>query len=141
MKLSDYITTLEKNERTKSYLNPEILLQAFNINVWPLPEFSKIYIYLHPDLSWICTDTPVGVSFVYLDDVLVAVMTQEARKSDENIHWIDAEKRQKVLEYVLDEIRNQTLSEKVEPMSLDTDMKSWEDEKEETEKIRKKYGW
>lgn len=51
--------------------------------------------------SWICTDTEVGYKVYFFDDEPVAVSSQNARKSDEEIEWLSKEAFNKVREYVL----------------------------------------
>lgn len=52
--------------------------------------------------SWMCTDTIVGLAAYYLDNQLVAVSAQPARKSDENIFFISQPAADLVEKFVSD---------------------------------------
>ncbi len=50
--------------------------------------------------KWYCTDTWVGIQAIYLDDFLVAMTYQSARKNDPEVHFVSqatANKLRKVL--------------------------------------------
>lgn len=52
-------------------------------------------------LSWICTDTAVGLDVIYLDSEPVALQFKRFRKADADILWRDAESKKKVFDYLV----------------------------------------
>ena len=52
-------------------------------------------------ITWLCTDTQVGLYAYYFDNELVAISYQSARKSDLNLFWVSTELREKMREFVL----------------------------------------
>lgn len=62
------------------------------------------------DLSWICTDTGVGLSFIYYieddgSETVVGIKEQDARKSDPYYRFISVEWMEKIREKLIDMIR------------------------------------
>lgn len=55
--------------------------------------------------SWICTDTEVGLRMYFLDDEFVCASFQPGRKSDETFYWVSKDTREKVLQAVLETIK------------------------------------
>lgn len=51
--------------------------------------------------NWLCTDTCVGYKVYFFDDKPVAVSSQQARKSNENIEWLSKEDYHIVKKYLL----------------------------------------
>ena len=51
-------------------------------------------------ISWMCTDTQVGIKAIYLHDELVAVTMQRYRKSDMDIYFISPETKIKMKEFL-----------------------------------------
>jgi len=52
-------------------------------------------------IKWMCTDTLVGTSVIFMDGKPVAVAKQMARKSDKEFYWISAKTRNKVHMFML----------------------------------------
>lgn len=52
-------------------------------------------------ITWICTDTKVGLKAYYLDDILICISFQPYRKSDENFYWIGKEEYLKTRNFFL----------------------------------------
>jgi hypothetical protein len=52
-------------------------------------------------ITWLCTDTQVGLYAYYFGNELVAISYQSARKSDLNLFWVSTELREKMREFVL----------------------------------------
>jgi hypothetical protein len=50
--------------------------------------------------NWMCTDTPVGGTAYFYDDVLCCVSYQSARKSDEQYYWVSEYMALKVRTYI-----------------------------------------
>lgn len=55
----------------------------------------------HPVATWFCTDTHVGMHFITLDDEVVAVSLQSARKSDVNYEFVSEEARVKLRDFIV----------------------------------------
>ena len=51
-------------------------------------------------ISWMCTDTMVGIKAIYLHDELVAVTVQRYRKSDMVIYFISPETKLKMKKFI-----------------------------------------
>ncbi len=71
--------------------------------------------------SWICTDTRVGGSIIFLDGEPVAATWQSARKDDERYWWFSAEAAAKMRQRLLD-IQIKTAPPAVKLVDLDMDM-------------------
>jgi hypothetical protein len=50
--------------------------------------------------SWLCTDTIVGMRVWWLDDDIIAISSQTARKNSHEFYWISKEKRQTTLTFL-----------------------------------------
>jgi hypothetical protein len=61
----------------------------------------------HRDVTWICTDTLVGIFFLFLHDEFVGVRIQTARKSDSHFYWKCIDTFYKVKEWFWDEFQKQ----------------------------------
>lgn len=55
----------------------------------------------HPVATWLCTDTHVGMRFITLDGFVVAISTQDARKSDVNYEFVSAEARIVLRDFII----------------------------------------
>lgn len=49
---------------------------------------------------WLCTDTYVGAAAYFLDGELITISWQNARKNDENFHFVSADARSKMKDFV-----------------------------------------
>lgn len=67
--------------------------------------------------TWLCTDTWVGVSIIFLDAIPIAVTQQPARKSDTIYKWISKEAHDKMREFVLSLVKTEV--PKIDLMNLD----------------------
>lgn len=112
------------DENLNSYANLEYLARALEI-----PDYmyidndeSNTHLRQHWIECWQCTDTWVGISVWYMNDVLVAVQSQPYRKSDPEIEFISEDSAAAVkryLETLIDRVQypvpvvnlDQTLSE------------------------------
>jgi hypothetical protein len=99
MKLSEIIERLNRSEYNKGDICiGEFAESFFNLSFYDYT-ISKRLVYYYIG-EWKCTDTPVGYRAYFLDDTLVAVSSQEARKSDEKIEWVSREEFEKVRRYI-----------------------------------------
>lgn len=57
----------------------------------------------HQDASWVCTDTRVGVEFIFLHEEFVGISIQSARKNPIYYQWVSEESRNKVLRWMAEE--------------------------------------
>jgi hypothetical protein len=71
----------------------------------------------HPVATWLCTDTHVGMHFITLDDEVVAVSMQIARKSDVTYKFVSAEAHKKLRDFIL----SVTITEEEQFSILDLD--------------------
>jgi len=55
-----------------------------------------------PFFSWFCTDTHVGYMAHYLNDIILGVSYQSARKSDVEMYWIDDSAIQRMRDYCIE---------------------------------------
>lgn len=61
----------------------------------------------HKDVTWMCTDTLVGIFFLFLHDEFVGVRIQTGRKSDSHFYWKCIDTFYKVKEWFWDEFQKQ----------------------------------
>jgi hypothetical protein len=61
----------------------------------------------HRDVTWMCTDTLVGIFFLFLHDEFVGVRIQHARKSDSYYYWKDQATYERVKEWFWSEFQKQ----------------------------------
>lgn len=97
MKLKDLLTNVRKDHAHD--VDVERVAREFNLDYWGWDENSKLRAYAVE--QWLCTDTWVGMYAIYLDDELVGVSIQRARKSTTEYSWVGEEQAQKVKEYIL----------------------------------------
>lgn len=118
------LDTLDRSARTYCWVCLEQLASEFGLNLCVDVDQDSMPVkaWYHQDATWVCTDTQVGVKFVFLNDEFVAATFQDARKSDELIEWASAEARLKLFDYLV------TLVRKVSPenlVNMDEDASSW----------------
>ena len=61
----------------------------------------------HRDVTWMCTDTLVGIFFLFLHDEFVGVRIQTARKSDSHFYWKDPATYNRVKDWFCAEFHKQ----------------------------------
>lgn len=91
-----------------------------------------------PELSWICTDTHVGVCVHYFADTreLALISYKNARKNDTHYYWINKEAVDKFKKLILERLSQK---ETVEYVNLEEDMFSLEEHKKAMEELNHKY--
>lgn len=76
-----------------------------SFNLENVPEVSPItQCYF---IQWLCTDSCVGGSILFFNEEPVAVTSQQGRKCDLNIEWLDEESYYKVYSYIKSFIKDE----------------------------------
>jgi hypothetical protein len=97
MKIKDLINNIDKKQVSSVYVGEMASLMGIN-DIWHYEECDITSYYLG---DWLCTDTKVGWRVFFYKDVPVAISSQSARKSDENIEWVSKELYEEVRNYIL----------------------------------------
>lgn len=102
-KLNQLLAAVTPEQKYKSFA-VDMFLEDFNLSTYDgtfdYTKFSERV--SQADLvTWICTDTGVGIYAYYFDDKLVAVSFQPARKSYISLEWVSRELRVKMREFML----------------------------------------
>ncbi len=111
MKLLDIVDNLDRSKENEQYVGLEDLVTELNLTCYGVyqssenPRLTSYWLAKH-----ICTDTHVGLRAYFLDDLLVAVSSQAARKSDENFEWVSLESARLVQSYILSLEEEEVLS-------------------------------
>ncbi len=131
--LLDTLTHLRENY-------PDSQAFATELGLWGVNYFeqSDLKGYYHPEVSWICTDTRVGICLYFLNDEFVCLTTQSGRKMREDFHWVSVETKEKVLDWLLKKIK-QNVDLSCAPLKFSEDISNWAAQKKETEELDKKY--
>lgn len=99
--LKTLIDSIVKSDENEVWPDIDDFSSVLNLSVCGYsPEFNqdvKGYFIYH----WLCTDTHVGTACYFLNDELVAVSQQDARKSDKNIFFVSKEAADKMRSYIL----------------------------------------
>lgn len=113
MKINELLKTLKKENSEWAAPNPAILDECgFSDLTYQLPLYEKdcpLKGWHHQDASWICTDTRVGVEFIFLHDEFVGISIRSARKNNIYYQWVSEETYNKVRRWMAEEylkIRN-----------------------------------
>lgn len=97
IKLIDALRNVDKSD--PSWVNMEGLAEALGVNYdYDQDHGDRFKAYYL--IKWYCTDTWVGVQAIFLDDELVAMSKQTARKESEQISFVSAEAADKVRELI-----------------------------------------
>ena len=76
----------------------------------------------HQDATWICTDTLVGIFFLFLKGEFVGCRSQNARKNDSYFHWKDKEAYEKVKKWFWEEFQKQNKCDEVNFIDFNEDL-------------------
>jgi hypothetical protein len=79
----------------------------------------------HKDVTWMCTDTLVGIFFLFLHKEFVGCRLQVARKSDSHYYWKDQETYNKVKKWFMVEFDKQIQQIEPEFIDFEQDMSSF----------------
>lgn len=112
--LRQIINGIDKDKTPKGSVSLEYLCQAARFDSYNIDEttfyrdsnkrISSYFVRLH-----YCTDTLVGIQAHFLDNELVAVSSQTARKDDENYFFVSNEAAKKVKQYLLSFLVEETI--------------------------------
>lgn len=140
MNLQFYIDKY-KDAKRNNYWDLEDLFAAFGLTAYSL-ESHRLTVFDIPELSWICTDTGVGVSLLYLDNELVGNIYQATRKGDKHYFWLNKEAYDKVFDFLISLLKT-VRTEPGEFMDLKEDLKPIEERAveamEELKESRKRH--
>ena len=103
MKIRDLIKVVDRSEKNSTSADIDDFCRELNLNEYPgwNKEFDdKLKGYWL--VKWLCTDTWVGITVFYLDDEPVAVSSQTARKSPEELEFVSIETATKVRKFILE---------------------------------------
>lgn len=89
-----------------------------------------------PELTWTCTDTAVGLSFVYLDKKIVAIRYQQARKSDSEYYWTSQESYDECRKYLL-ELLEKSERPEIKFIDFNDDLTPLEDRKKQNDEANR----
>ena len=93
----------------------------------------------HRDVTWLCTDTLVGIFFLFLHGEFVGVRVQTARTSDSQYYWKDAEAYHKVKNWFWNEFKNQMQTPEPSLIDFDMDLTPFKEEKENQKALCSKW--
>jgi hypothetical protein len=130
MNIKTLLETLDKsNIDNAGFYDVEELSYEFNLGggiCYTMDISNDFKEYEHKDMTWMCTDTLVGLFFLFLHDEFVGIRFQHARKYDSEYEWKDQKTFEKVKEWFLEEFKKQIISKK-EPEIIDfeQDISSW----------------
>lgn len=127
MKLIDLVNNVDKSENNEctgirydleSFIND----LEYSPNNWSLSQpDDNIQLRCYWAANHICTDTWVGIRLYFLNDVFVALSTQNGRKCDEIIEWKDKESATAVLDFIKSIDEPEEVPD-FKPMNLDEDI-------------------
>lgn len=98
MKIIDIANRIDKSKENEDWVDISKLGEEFDLylNHTDQDRLKSYWVG-----NWCCTDTWVGYKIYFLDDEAVAFSVQNARKSDESIHWFSKDLALKTKEYLL----------------------------------------
>lgn len=98
MLLKELIETLDKSDTNKQEVDiydlEGLLNDYFSINTYLDKSKTNTRVTCYWLGKWLCTDTHVGYRVYFLDDKLLALSYQPARKSDETFTFANKEVKQ-----------------------------------------------
>jgi hypothetical protein len=137
MKLKTLISSFNKETAQSIWMSLEEVTRAVGLGFAGLygeAEFLKGY---HTEVSWICTDSRVGISLVFMGNELVMVGYQYGRKSDVDYRFVS--------EKAFDKVRNECLKllaaqndEDLTIVDMEEDITEWVEKKKETDEWNQK---
>jgi hypothetical protein len=102
-KLNEILAAVTADQKTQCF-NEDAFLSDFNLSDCYVKFDYRTFgqrVTTADLITWLCTDTQVGLYAYYFDNELVAISYQSARKSDLNLFWVSTELREKMREFVL----------------------------------------
>jgi hypothetical protein len=105
MLLRQLIETLDKSDNNKQEVDiydlEGLLNNCFSINTYLDKSKTNTRVTCYWLGKWLCTDTHVGYRVYFLDDKLLALSYQPARKSDETFTFASKEVKQELKDYIV----------------------------------------
>ena len=128
MLLRQLIETLDKSDNNKQEVDiydlEGLLNDYFSINTYLDKSKTNTRVTCYWLGKWLCTDTHVGFRVYFLDDKLLALSYQPARKSDEVLTFANKEVKQELKDYIVSLIEvDEEESEEEFFLNLDKDFK------------------
>lgn len=123
MKIRDLINAVDRSEKNTSSADIDIFCQALDLDQpgWNVTFDKDNRVTAHWLVKWYCTDTWVGYQVFYMDNEPVAVSTQLARKSSENLEFVSLEAATKVRAYILECLGEKEFSPSIANLDEETD--------------------
>lgn len=127
MLLKDLIETLNKSDSNKFdvdvYDLEAILSDEFGINTSLDYNKTNNRVTCYWLLPWYCTDTWVGFRVYFLDDRILAMSYQSARKNDETFTFANKEVKQELKNYIISliEVVEENIEDSSSYLNLDED--------------------
>lgn len=104
MNINELLQTLKKDNPDWASPNPNIFYElGFEELRYENFDNSPLKGWHHQDVSWTCTDTRVGVEFIFLNEEFVGVSIQSARKNNIYYQWVSEEAYSKVRRWMAEE--------------------------------------
>lgn len=118
-RLLEMVDNADLSKREPSYdseLMSSAIYDVFYVLPWEVMEenFSTVWL-----ISWLCTDTYVGLRAFYCKDEFIGVSIQTARKNYERFFWKDEATKHKLFRMFISYLEN---SEPLLMNSIDDDM-------------------
>lgn len=86
----------------KEYTDFVSIAEQFGVYDYPISNDWECRLYEKRFDTWVCWDTPVGKSIIFLDGYPVAVSSQAARKSHKDYYWMSLDCFNMVRDFVID---------------------------------------
>lgn len=137
MKLKTLISSFKKEPARSIWMSLEEVTQAVGLGFAGLygeAEFLKAY---YTEVSWICTDSRVGISLVFMGDELVMVGYQYGRKSNVDYRFVSEKAFDKVRNECLKLLANQN-NKNLTMVDMEEDITEWVERKKETDEWNQK---
>lgn len=102
-KLNEMLAAVTADQKTQCF-NEDAFLSDFNLSACYAKFDYRTFgqrVTTADLITWLCTDTQVGLYSYYFDNELVAISYQSARKSDLTLFWVNTESRKTMREFIL----------------------------------------
>lgn len=99
--LRELIAKIDLNAEYNDWADKEMFSGALGLNCWGYDNIFDKAVKRYWLNSWVCTDTRVGTAAYFLNNELVAVSHQQARKSDCVVQFVSNEAANKMREFIL----------------------------------------
>ena len=103
--IQHYLDTVQKTEQNRDWIDPSKLLNELGINHYINSDVPELECYWA--ITWICTDTAVGLRLYYLNDKFVAISYQSSRKGDEIFEWVSEQIWKDTRNFMIDRLKTE----------------------------------